>query len=283
MPPPQQHPAYVNALSDLHMAKAMLQKPANVMVKWDERKATVEIDDAIKQVWGIARKEGQPVNEHPPVDVPTWGGRLQRALELLAQARNDVGMIEDDPDPKVRKFRNYALQHIANAEKFVHEGQEDAKALAETPAPPPPPAPPIGDKPGAHPAYLHALSDLRYARALLEKPARPDVKWDEQNSIREVDAAIKEIREAAIDDGKPMTEHPAIDAKRAHKDRLREAMTLLGQSAHDIEEREDNNWAKGLRARAIGHIRNAEHAVKEAMEDRAEDKHEEKMERKHGR
>ncbi len=148
--------------------------------------------------------------------------------------------------------------------------------------PPPPPAPTpvvvVVEQPPAqaHPAYLHAMSDLRYARALLEKPSRPDVKWDEQNAIREIDAALKEIREAAIDDGKPMEDHPPIDAKVKHRDRLKQAEEMLHKAANDIDEKEQNEWAKGLRARANGHIHNAEHAVHEAMEDRHEDK-------KHGR
>lgn len=159
----------------------------------------------------------------------------------------------------------------------------------QTPPPPPPPAPPpvqpvqpvqvvvIEQPPAqAHPAYLHAISDLRYARALLAKPARPDVKWDEQNAVKEIDAALKEIREAAIDDAKPMDDHPPIDIALKHRDRLKQSEELLRKAANDIDEKEQNEWAKGLRARANGHIRNAEHAVHEAIEDRKENK-------KHGR
>jgi len=150
--------------------------------------------------------------------------------------------------------------------------------LHEAPPPPPAPTPVVIEQPPAqaHPAYLHAMADLRYARALLEKPARPDVKWDEQNAIREIDAALKEIREAAIDDGKPMEDHPPIDAKVKHRDHLKQAEEMLRKAGNDIDEKEQNEWAKGLRNRANAHIHNAEHAVHEAMEDRHEDK-------KHGR
>ena len=37
----------------------------------------------------------------------------------------------------------------------------------------------LADEPGKHPHYLHALSDLRMARFMLAKPAKPDIKWDE--------------------------------------------------------------------------------------------------------
>jgi hypothetical protein len=152
------------------------------------------------------------------------------------------------------------------------------QATVTTTTPTPPPPPPSGGtvvvstNPSQHPAYLHALTDLRASRSLLERPAKPDVKWDENAGIREIDAAIKEIKEAAIDDGKPLTDHPPIDAHLAHRDRLKQAMELLHKSAHDIEEREDDKWAKGLRARALGHIRNAEQAVRGAIEERKEDR-----------
>jgi len=152
------------------------------------------------------------------------------------------------------------LGHIANAEKFVKEGMDDARSLKE---------PDPGEKPGAHPAYLHALSDLRTARALLERPAKDaEVKWDEKRAIGQIDAAIKEICEASIDDGKPLNDHPPIDAKTHHRDRIKSAIDLLEKSAKDIEEREDNNFAKSMRGRVLGHIREAIRFTREALEDR---------------
>ena len=63
-----------------------------------------------------------------------------------------------------------------------------------------------------HPVYLHALQDLRLARALLARPSKHgEVKWDEKKAIREVDAAMKEIRDAAIDDGKDIGDHEPVD------------------------------------------------------------------------
>src|SRR3954447_5848553 len=58
-----------------------------------------------------------------------------------------------------------------------------------------------------HPAYMHALSDLRAARRHPPPPANAQVKWDEKMAIREIDAAMSEIRRAAIDDGKPVDDH----------------------------------------------------------------------------
>ncbi|HTR51451.1 MAG TPA: hypothetical protein VMJ10_12135 [Kofleriaceae bacterium] len=261
--PPQGHPAYLHALTDLRHARAHLERPAGAMVKWDENRAIREIDAAINEIKRASIDDGKPLNDHPPVDAGmVWGNRLQKARELAEAARRDVNQEEDNAF--AGGLRNRAIGHIDNAVRAIDEGIADAGAR---PAPPvvvaePPPAP------AAHPAYLHALSDMRTARALLERPARPEVKFDENNSIREIDAAINEIKQASIDDGKPLAEHPPIDAKWGHRDRLKEAQRLLHKAAQDIEEKEDNAWAKGLRARAIGHIRNAEFGIRDAMEDR---------------
>lgn len=56
-----------------------------------------------------------------------------------------------------------------------------------------------------HPAYLHALSDLRDARAHLERPGGGERKEQERKAIEEIDAAIFEIKKASIEDGKIST------------------------------------------------------------------------------
>jgi hypothetical protein len=110
------------------------------------------------------------------------------------------------------------------------------------------------DMPGPHPSYLHALTDLRHARAHLEKPAKPTVMWDEATAIREIDAAINEIKKASIDDGKPLRDHPPVDAGMDHVGRLRRALELLRNAKRDIDEHESNDFAHGLRKRANDHI-----------------------------
>ena len=259
-PAPAQHPAYLHALADLRAARAYLERPANAVVRWDEHQAIREIEAAIHEIKQAAIDDGKDITDHVAVDRPTWGGRLSRAQELLAQARADIAEEEDNPSSTVHALRGRALGHIANAERFVRDGIEDARAM-EAPPPPPPPA--------GHPAYLHALSDLRAARSLLARPTRDlEVRWDERRAINQIDAAIREIRDAAIDDGRPLEDHPPVDARLRHRDRLRAALELLDKAARDIEEREDNGFARGLRGRAIGHIRDAVRFTREAIEDR---------------
>jgi hypothetical protein len=122
------------------------------------------------------------------------------------------------------------------------------------------------DQPGAHPRYLHALSDLRAARANIEKRGGDlQMKWDEATAIAEIDAAIHEIKAAAIDDGKDLNDHPPIDAHMKWGGRLHHARELL-QSAHsDIKEHESNDFAHGLRDRVLKHIDKAIHFVDQGI------------------
>ncbi len=132
----------------------------------------------------------------------------------------------------------------------------------EPPRPPPPPAaaqsqPVAPATPAAnqHPAYLHALSDLRFARAeLVAKGGDGSQKWDERNAVAEIDNAINEIKRASIDDGKSLDDHPAVDAHEARSGHLHRALSSLQQSRADIEHEEDNASVRGLRDRALSHI-----------------------------
>jgi len=129
----------------------------------------------------------------------------------------------------------------------------------------PPPAPP----PAHHPAYLHALSDLRAARWLIEHRATDD--WaqsaDESESVRQIDAAINDIKQAAIDDGKNLNDHPPIDTHIDHRGRIHKALDNLRRARADIAREEDNGYAHGLRNRAIGHIDGAINAARRVFND----------------
>jgi hypothetical protein len=120
----------------------------------------------------------------------------------------------------------------------------------------------------AHPAYLHALSDLRAARWLIEhRPGDWQQLSDEQESVRRIDAAISEIRRAAFDDGKNLNDHPPVDERPDHRGRLRAALEYLRKARADIAREEDNAYASGLRNRAIAHIDGAISAAHRVFQD----------------
>ncbi|HMK86846.1 MAG TPA: hypothetical protein VK437_12885 [Steroidobacteraceae bacterium] len=132
-------------------------------------------------------------------------------------------------------------------------------------APPPPPPPP---PPAHHPAYLHALSDLRAARWLIEhRPGDWAQTADEQEAVRQIDAGIADIKRAAIDDGKNLNDHPPIDERPDHPGRIHEAVRILRKARADISNDEDNAFANGLRDRALGHIDAAIEAARRVFRD----------------
>jgi predicted metal-dependent hydrolase len=119
--------------------------------------------------------------------------------------------------------------------------------------------------PGPHPAYLHALSDLRAARHYLnDNWTWEGVRREDNAAIREIDAAIDEIKRAAIDDGKGLSDPFRIDAHISPHDRFRKANELLAAAHRDLEHAEDVPQARGLRDRAVGHIDAAHHIVDDA-------------------
>lgn len=113
----------------------------------------------------------------------------------------------------------------------------------------------VAQAPERHPAYLHALSDLRTARWLIEhRPSDWAQTADEGESVRQIDAAINDIKKAAFDDGKNLNAHPPVDDHPDNRGRIHEALQFLKKARADIAREEDNSYADGLRDRAIGHI-----------------------------
>lgn len=117
-----------------------------------------------------------------------------------------------------------------------------------------------------HPGYLHALSDLRYARALLEHGDWGRVGPDRERAVGEIDRAIEELRRAAMDDGRNPNELPRIEERWQPRDRLRRAEEALGRAREAISREEDNPAAREWRDRAFRHIDEARRAVRHAIE-----------------
>jgi Spy/CpxP family protein refolding chaperone len=141
-----------------------------------------------------------------------------------------------------------------------------AVAGCATAQPAPPPPPPMA--PAHHPAYLHALSDLRAARWLIEhRPGDWQQSADEAEAVRRIDAAINDIKQASIDDGKNPADHPPVDEQSDHRGRIHEALDYLRKARADISSAENNGFANGLRDRAIQHIDGAIGAAKRVFQD----------------
>jgi hypothetical protein len=70
---------------------------------------------------------------------------------------------------------------------------------------------------GPHPAYQHALIDLRAARRYLNEgmPASVPVKRDADAATKHIDAAVTEIKEASIDEDKSLHDSYRVDPGQA--------------------------------------------------------------------
>ena len=123
-----------------------------------------------------------------------------------------------------------------------------------------------GQVPGPHPAYLHALSDLRAARHYLADGwAWEPVRHEDDQAIREIDAAINEIKMAAIDDGKNVNDRFPIDGHLTPQNRFAKANELLWSAHQDLSKAEDVPESRGLRNRAIMHVDKAHDTVDKAV------------------
>lgn len=133
------------------------------------------------------------------------------------------------------------------------------------------PMPAWSDTPGRHPGYMHAISDLRSAKWLLERPDAHNVVQDEQNAVREIDACLHELTEAAWMDGKNVQDHPPTDEGLDHPGRLHKSLELLKKAHADMDKEEDDPTAQGFQARAIKHVDRAVGYTRRAIGDKFDD------------
>jgi hypothetical protein len=105
--------------------------------------------------------------------------------------------------------------------------------------------------PGAHPAYRHALADLRVARGLIDVNSYArGADANEDIALDAIDRAIRDIKIAGVDDGKPMGFGVAPDPGIDRRGRLHRALQALRDAHRDATREEQNPAALGLRRRA---------------------------------
>jgi tetratricopeptide (TPR) repeat protein len=103
-----------------------------------------------------------------------------------------------------------------------------------------------------HPSYLHALSDLRAARWLVDhRTGDWQVLADERKVVQQIDDAIVMIQRASIDDHKGLNDHVAVDERPDHAGRLNEALAYLEKAREDVNKEEDNAFAEHLKDRSV--------------------------------
>jgi hypothetical protein len=252
------HPAYLHARSDLRRATLLMRIPDEPNVNRDMAVAMDFTERAIHELDAAAMFDRKDLDDHPPIDTRLGrGSRFREILRLLDSARHDIEREEDNP--RAREWRNRAFRNIDDAMALIRKAGYD-KFRDETMAPPPP-------RPTVHPRYAQAISDLRYARALLFRPDWGPVMHDQRAAVEEIDHAIAEAKRAEIDDGKNPDDHPPIDRALGWEGRFRKAMELLDSAERDLSSAESNGAAAGWRNASLQNVRAAKAFVAKAMRD----------------
>jgi len=255
------HPRYLHARADLRRAIRLMRLPDEPNVMRDMQAASDRLERAVRELDNAAMWDRRDLDDNPPVDARLGrGSRFREILRLLGAARGDIGQEEDNP--RAAEWRNRAFRNIDEAMDLVRRGGYDRFRDEGGPIAAPPP--PMQER-RVHPGYLHAISDLRYARALLWRDEWRDTMRDQRAAIEEIDRAIEEARRAAIDDGKNVNDHPTVDTRLGWEGRFRKVMELLDSAQRDLSYEEDNRRAAAWRSASMGHVQRARELVERAM------------------
>jgi hypothetical protein len=106
--------SYHSALGHLRAARALIEHPDSGELHDQERNAIAEIDAALAEVKSVA-DDGKSLEDHPGADLHArWIPRLNKAVEQLNKAHDDVTKEDDESGARER-----AVQHIGQARKFI--------------------------------------------------------------------------------------------------------------------------------------------------------------------
>lgn len=108
------HPGYLHAMSDLRTAYWLVQHrdADDPQMYRDERATLGDIRNAYQELKNASILDNKDIDDQPPAQTNFYDhrGRLNHALDLLREARDDISREEDDPE--ARGLRNKAIMHI---------------------------------------------------------------------------------------------------------------------------------------------------------------------------
>jgi hypothetical protein len=119
-----------------------------------------------------------------------------------------------------------------------------------------------------HPAYLHAMSDLRTAYWLVtHQDTMNPVKHDEEaHAAWAIRGAYQTLKDASIVDDKNINDQPPPDFNFLdHRGRLHKAMDLLRDAHNAVNREEDDPAARGFKFKALQQIDSAAAATNAAI------------------
>ena len=250
---PGRHPFYLHARADLRVAERMMMVPDEPNVMRDLNAAADRVRQAIRLLDEAAVIDRKDVDDNPRIDTfPDRGGRYRAMMQMLESAKRDLNQAE--ANLSAVGWRNAALAKVNEAEGLVKKAARD-DWHDDFGVPPP------------QPHYLQAISDLRFAKALLWRRDFNNVMEDQRAALHEIDEAIREAARAAINDGRDPRWQPPIDVRWRPADRLSRAMDAINSALRNLNYEEDNRAALGWRQAAIRDLQHARSLVNKAIQD----------------
>jgi hypothetical protein len=123
---PGRHPHYLHARSDLRTAQLLLRVHDEPNVMAHIHAVDGEIDAAVREIDHAAVLDHKDMDDHPRIDTRLdRPGRFRRAMALLASARRDIGMEEDNP--RAIGWRDVAFRHIDMAMEQLRKAARDLR------------------------------------------------------------------------------------------------------------------------------------------------------------
>jgi hypothetical protein len=127
-----------------------------------------------------------------------------------------------------------------------------------------------------HPGFFHALQNLRYARAHLQRPDGGQLQVQETRAIQAIEAAVVDIKMASSNDGKTLPRdedkylntNVLVDAQLDWPNRLRRAIELVNKAhSYVVQEQGDssNEGFQRARRQALEEIDKARRNIEEAI------------------
>jgi hypothetical protein len=262
---PGRHPSYLHARSDMRVAERIMttmQEEPNVMR--DLRAAADRVREAIKLLDEASVIDRKDIDDNPRIDTfPDRAGHFRAIMQMLEGAKRDLNQAESNLS--AQGWRNAAVGKINEAEGLVKRAARDDWRDDFSVAPVAPFVPKQSH-------YVQALSDLRFARALLWRRDFSNVMHEQRDAIHEIDEAIREAGRAAIADGRNPDYQPPVDVQWKPEDRLRHAEDALNSALRNLNYEEDNRAALGWRQATILDVEHARGLVNRAIADRRFDR-----------
>jgi hypothetical protein len=123
---PGRHPHYLRARSDLRAAQWLSRVREEPNVMRNLKRCEQEIEAAIHELDVAAVIDRKDLDDHPRVDTQIERtGRFRRMMELLDNARRDIGQEEDNPS--AIGWRNAAFRHIDEARNSLKRAAVDLR------------------------------------------------------------------------------------------------------------------------------------------------------------